>query len=348
MGGSTRIIGRFYPDHFATALKVPLDCAATMNCPAAPGLAVSGAAYAMQPFGFSVTAYGLPRSAGADPSILSLYQNVNADGSTPGPLRLQASKAPDLVKSPPPALPDAQPPAIGYFAVNRGSPADPAAQLTLPTADAPFPPLNGKVAYQLGELYANGSRASGNWGAPTAVYLRAVLPVTRGGTPSATLVAATSMAPAGAPAGTQYEDGLMVVAGRLFVQNVFGSDLLRLPIPLTAQYWSGTAWLASAADDKSTVASAIVPVANGCRKFFAQDPKSGQCTASPLAIAGPVPIVLAKGKGTLVLQAPPRGTVGSVDFTLDNGDAKDWLPSTQARATFGLYRSPLIYLREVY
>jgi hypothetical protein len=50
----------------------------------------------------------------------------------------------------------------------------------------------------------------------------------------------------------------------------------------------------------------------------------------------------------LVLQSPARGTIGSVDYTLDNGDAKDWLPSTQARATFGLYRSPVIFLREVY
>jgi MSHA biogenesis protein MshQ len=117
---------------------------------------------------------------------------------------------------------------------------------------------------------------------------------------------------------------------------------------MTAQYWSGTAWLASAADGNSTVASAIVPAANGCRKSFAQDLKSGPCKANPLTIAGAVPIVLNKGRGTLVLQAPARGTVGSVDYTLDNGEANAWLPSTQARATFGLYRSPLIYLREVY
>jgi hypothetical protein len=37
-----------------------------------------------------------------------------------------------------------------------------------------------------------------------------------------------------------------------------------------------------------------------------------------------------------------------VDFSVGNGVASDWLPSTIGRATFGLYRSPLIYLREVY
>jgi MSHA biogenesis protein MshQ len=49
-----------------------------------------------------------------------------------------------------------------------------------------------------------------------------------------------------------------------------------------------------------------------------------------------------------MLQAPTRGTIGSVDFSVDNGAANTWLPSTIGRATFGLYRSPLIYLREVY
>jgi uncharacterized repeat protein (TIGR01451 family) len=347
MGASTRLIGRFYPDHFATVVsKAPLDCAASMNCPAAPGLAVSGAAYSMQPFEFNVTAYGLPRTPGGGFTILSFYQNVKGDGSTPGPLLLQASKAPNLVKGG--TLADAQPPPIGYFAVQRGTPVDPATLLVQPTATTPFPARTVRLAYQLGDLYANAARGSGNWGAPTPVYLRAVLPETRGGNPSATAIAVSSMAPAGAAAGTQYEDGLMLVSGRLFVSNVFGSDLLRLPVPMTAQYWSGTAWLASAADGNSTVASAIVPAANGCRKSFAQDLKSGPCKANPLTIAGAVPIVLNKGRGTLVLQAPARGTVGSVDYTLDNGEANAWLPSTQARATFGLYRSPLIYLREVY
>jgi hypothetical protein len=83
-------------------------------------------------------------------------------------------------------------------------------------------------------------------------------------------------------------------------------------------------------------------------KFFAADGKSGACKANPLAPAVALPLQLAAGKAVLKLQAPTRGTVGSVDFSVDNGAAKDWLPSTIGRATFGLYRSPLIYLREVY
>jgi uncharacterized repeat protein (TIGR01451 family) len=342
MGSGTRIIGRFYPDHFATVLTKNFDCAASMNCPLAAGAAVSGGAYSMQPFDFSVAAYGLPTAPGGQFTLLYLYQNVKADGTTPGPLKLQASKSPSLVKAGTPA--EAQPPAPGNFALVRGTPVDPATRLAPPTATAPFPEQKASVAYQLGDLYGNATRGSGAWGAPTPVYLRAVLDETRGGTSANTAVAISSMAPAGA----QYEGGLMVVSGRLLVQNVFGSDLLRLPVPLTAQYWNGAGWIASAGDDYSVVASAILPVAGGCRQFFAQDLKTGPCKANPLAVAGAVPILLNKGRGTMVLQAPTRGTIGSVDYTLDNGAANDWLPSTQARATFGLYRSPLIYLREVY
>jgi uncharacterized repeat protein (TIGR01451 family) len=356
MGASTRVVGRFYPDHFETKLpEKKLACAASMNCPTADGVVVNGAAYSMQPFDFTVTAYALPRTDGGNFTALSLYQNVKADGTAPGPLRLQASKAPNLVKTG--TLADAQPPATGYFAAKRGIAIDPTSLLPQATTANPFPALSGTGAaslnvtgatYQLGDLYGNGTRGAGNWGAPAPVYLRAVLPETRAGGTSGTAIAISTIAPAGAPADTQYEDGLLVVSGRLFVQNVFGSDLLRLPVPLTAQYWSGTAWLASSGDDTSAVASAIVPVTNGCRKFFAQDLKTGPCKATPLTIGGAVPIVLNKGRGTLVLQSPARGTIGSVDYTLDNGDAKDWLPSTQARATFGLYRSPVIFLREVY
>jgi hypothetical protein len=161
-------------------------------------------------------------------------------------------------------------------------------------------------------------------------------------------VIVSSLTPTDAAAGTQYEDGLVVIAGRLFVPNVFGSDLLRLPVPLTAQYWSGTAWATVANDNASVVASAIRPVADGCRRFFAQDLKSGPCKANPLTpVAGSLPVTLVAGRGGFILQAPARGTVGSVDYTLDSS-AAPWLPSTRARATFGLYRSPVIYLREVY
>ena len=327
----TRVIGRFYPDHFETQVERGFACAASMACPAVstdpakPSFPVSGGAYSRQPFKVTVTPYGLAR--GTDPSPLSLFQNDAAR-----PVVLSAARAPN----------DPAAPLVGTLS---------GAALPTSSAAADFPALVTAPSYSLGKPYdpsTSATRSAGDWGAPTAVYLRATMTETilvSGGADANPVITSRTAAGSWTP---QYESGLLVVAGRLQVPNVFGSDLLRLPVPLTAQYWSGAAWLASAGDDGSTVAAAIVPVANGCRKYFAQDPRTGQCKANPLTIAGSVPVGLTMGKGTLVLQAPPRGSVGSVDFTLDNGASGNWLPSTQSRATFGLYRSPLIYVRELY
>jgi uncharacterized repeat protein (TIGR01451 family) len=324
----TRVIGRFYPDHFVTTEVTPsFQCASTMGCPlesADPGkptFPLAGAVYSRQPFRYVVTPYSLLHPDG-EAKALSLFQNDRSR-----PVTLSAGKAPN----------DAAAPAMGALGA-----------VTLPTSTGPdnFPSLEGFTTYSVGNPYNPKSRAVNDWGAPTAVYLRAEMTETVAVSVTAQQ---NQVITSRTPANTwtpQYEGGLMVVPGRLFLPNAFGSDLLRLPVPLTAQYWSGTAWLTSTEDSSSTVAKAIAPVS--CRNAFAKDPKTGACKDNPLTIAGPAPLGLNKGKGALILQAPPRGTVGSVDYTLDNGDAKDWLPSTQARATFGLYRSPLIYLREVY
>lgn len=329
MVDGARVVGRFYPDHFVTSAVRKLDCLPPMNCPTAPDVEVEGAVYSMQPFDFGIKAYALPRPDGSQPP-LKLFQNLVIDAAKPRLLVLSASKAPNLA-----AAPD-----TGRFD------ADPAAQLDTPAAANDYPDQQGKLTWRLGDKYDPAKRTVNTWGAPTAVYLRASMKEFRGtGSGSAyTEELITSQTPAGAAAGTRYEDGLVVVAGRLYVANVFGSDLLRLPVPLAAQYWSGSAWLSSSKDDNK-VASSLKPVS--CLRAFAQNLASGACKANALTVAGSVPVPLKAGRGNLVLQAPARGTQGSVDFTVDSLDAP-WLPSTQARATFGLYRSPLIYLREVY
>jgi uncharacterized repeat protein (TIGR01451 family) len=324
----TRVIGRFYPDHFATEVNADFDCLPAMNCPAVssdparPTFPVSGAAYSRQAFSYVVIPYGLPRNGA--PTMLSLFQNDSAR-----PVTVSAAKAPN----------DAAAPASGTLS---------AAALAFSTGPTDFRRMDGTASFSTGNPYNAATattRSTRDWGGPTLVYLRASMLETIRPSGSANPVI-TSRTPANTWT-PQYEDGLLVVAGRLLVPNVFGSDLLRLPVPLTAQYWNGTAWAASASDETSLVASSIRPVDGGCRRFFAQDPKTGLCKPNPLTVAGTGAVGLIHGKGTLVLQAPPRGTVGSVDLTLDSADAP-WLPSTQARVTFGLYKSPLIYLREVY
>jgi uncharacterized repeat protein (TIGR01451 family) len=327
----TRVVGRFYPDHFATEATPNFQCLPQWNCPGDAGVAVTGATYSMQPFTFSVRAFGLPRTGSADPTPLSLYQNMIIDPDKPRPLTVIGAKAPNVSQV-----------AVGRFDT------DPAAQLKPPAAADVFPDLGGQAIWRLGDPYSSAARAVNAPVAPTPVYVRASMDEFRGIKGGSQKVIVSSLTPTTAAAGTQYEDGLMVIAGRLFVPNVFGSDLLRMPVPLTAQYWSGTAWVTVDNDNASVVASAIRPVADGCRKVFAQDPKTGSCNANPLTpVAGSMPVTLVAGRGSFILQAPARGTVGSVDYTLDSS-AAPWLPSTRARATFGLYRSPVIYLREVY
>jgi uncharacterized repeat protein (TIGR01451 family) len=336
----TRVIGRFYPDHFETTAVAPMACPKALNCPTVttdPATTspypVSGAVYAKQPFSFSVEAFGLPRDG--LPTTLSLYQNVSAREVT-----VTAVARPDGEKDP-----------NGKFV----PPTEKDKKLPVDPDPGVYPDLNGIASHTLGTPYSAATQASrsatASWIGPTLIYLRAKQPDTyiTGYTSAGPITAAmeiNSRVPTNAAAGTRYEDGLMVLSGRLFVPNVFGSDLLRLPVQLAAQYWNGTAWASSEGDNASIVATALVP--NTCMRFFAADGKSGACKANPLTPLGNLPLQLADGKVKLMIQPPARGTVGSVDFSVDNGNAKVWLPSTIGRATFGLYRSPLIYLREVY
>jgi uncharacterized repeat protein (TIGR01451 family) len=340
---ATRVIGRFYPDHFETSVVAPIACPTAVNCPLVnpdpaktPPFPVSGAVYAKQPFSFSVEAYGLPRNG--QPSILSLFQNVSGRE-----VAVTAVARPDGVVAP-----------LGTFSY----PAPNTKKLPVALGADDYPDLRAFASHALGTSYSAATQATranaANWIGPTLIYLRAIQNDTvqtwiTGSSPPALATAAlqvNSRVPVSAAAGTRYEDGLMVLSGRLFVPNVFGSDLLRLPVPLTAQYWTGSAWATSDGDSTSLVATSLVP--QTCMKFFAADGKSGACKANPLTAAVSLPLQIGDGKTMLKLQAPTRGTVGSVDFSVGNGVASDWLPSTIGRATFGLYRSPLIYLREVY
>jgi uncharacterized repeat protein (TIGR01451 family) len=320
----TRVIGRFHPDHFMTELTASFDCVDGMNCPAAAGTSVEGATYSLQPFTVQVTAYGLPRDG--QPARLSLFQQAASR-----PIALGAYKAPN----------DSAPPAAGSFAILPGN--------GIPNAAgaADFPALKAQAIYKLGLPFSPDARRAQDWGAPTPIYLRASMnDAIQTAASAKQVVQVSSLVPAGAAAGSRYEDGLMVVAGRLLVQNVSGSELLRMPVGLSAQFWNGKAWLTSASDSFSTVGATIT--LGKCTRSFALS-TAGDCKPGAVALANPgTPVQLEKGLGKLSLQAPGRGNSGSVEFTVGGGDAAAWLPSTRARATFGQYRSPVIYLREVY
>jgi uncharacterized repeat protein (TIGR01451 family) len=326
----TRIVGRFYPDHFETEPTPNFDCLPAMNCPAAPAdasaaaLALRGATYSRQPFKLLVKPCGPLRDGGCP--VLQLFQH-----SSKRQLKLSVAKAPNDVSPLPPA---------------SGGLTGDALPFSSSTGDA-YPVLNAQATYTLGAPYLTTAPRAGNWSAPIPIYFRASMDeaVQASGTPILQKVTVSSIAPA---VSTQYENGLMVVAGRVAVPNLFGSELLRLPVPLTAQYWTGSAWVANGKDNDSKVAADLAPAnASSCTRSFAAGTSPGPCKPGLLSlVGGSAAAQVTEGKVTRFLVSPGRGNSGSIDYIATGSDV--WLPTTAGRATFGLYKSPLIYLREVY
>ncbi|WP_137719855.1 DUF6701 domain-containing protein [Methylobacillus flagellatus] len=141
--------------------------------------------------------------------------------------------------------------------------------------------------------------------------------------------------------------------GRLRLQNAYGSELLPLPVPLEAQYWNGSLYATNTLDSCTTLAASQVAMGNYQGSLAA-------CETS-VSTAG----LLQSGRINLTLSRPGPGNGGSVDLSLNAGAAASgnscvagaattataagfsWFGvNPGARATFGLRRSPLIYLRE--
>ena len=147
--------------------------------------------------------------------------------------------------------------------------------------------------------------------------------------------------------------------GRLNIANAYGSELLPLPVPVEAQYWAGSNFTTHTADTCTSINPASIVMSGytqglaACETFFQPN------TA----------FALTNGRGTLTLRAPGAGNGGSVTLALNVGAAapgsKTCLSATEtnaiagnlsgfgsvnpsARATFGVFKSPLIYRRENY
>ena len=141
--------------------------------------------------------------------------------------------------------------------------------------------------------------------------------------------------------------------GRLRLANAYGSELLNLPVPLSAQYWSGTAFVTNSADNCTALTASNVKL-----------------TALSVVVGG----AFVSGIGSLTLTKPATATAVAVDLCVDLGidpvggtvclatSANKsylqglWAPGTSynndptARATFGIYKGNniFIYQRESY
>jgi MSHA biogenesis protein MshQ len=154
-----------------------------------------------------------------------------------------------------------------------------------------------------------------------------------------------------------FDAGNEIRFGQLVLSNAHGSELLGLPVPIEARFWTGSGFALStqlplpprAPDSCTQLSAADVSLANWQRDLNSPETSvtlSGRFNA---------------GRGNLRLSAPGAGNTGSVDLTvlLDTA-SQSWLQgrwngadyddNPVARASFGLHRGsrPLIYLREIW
>ena len=161
---------------------------------------------------------------------------------------------------------------------------------------------------------------------PVDIYIRAI---------DADAVSSLRATPA-----NSVEGGVKVVSGRIKVNNGYGSELLALSLDAAVQYYTGTVWALSTTDSVTTL---TLPAT------FAITP-SGTTAATMTPASG----TIASGRITINLAKPSAGA-GSATilptaplFLLTGNNSLGVSPSVSGLATFGVYKSPLIYRRENY
>lgn len=157
------------------------------------------------------------------------------------------------------------------------------------------------------------------------------------------------------------EGAATIRSGRVRLLNAYGSERLDLPMSMRAEFWSGS-WQLNAADTCTTTTLAFANVGgppnfsnNTCVRDSGNPGASGMgCAAAGVAArqfreAG---VAGFAGDFNLWLQAPLLAGAINVTATVPNWLQFNWTgagaANPSARATFGVYRSPLIYRRENY
>lgn len=161
-------------------------------------------------------------------------------------------------------------------------------------------------------------------------------------------------------AGNQFRYGVLKLG------SAHGSELNNLPVTVQAQHWNGAAFVTNGADQCTTIPGGSISMDNWQRNL----------AACETAIA-PATLKLAAGRGFFTLARPGNGNHGSTDLRVQLGASASgqactavgasavaavpanlpWLQgrwggaanydtNPSARASFGPYKSPLIYLRE--
>lgn len=151
-----------------------------------------------------------------------------------------------------------------------------------------------------------------------------------------------------------FDAGSAFRQGRLRLANAAGSELLPLPVPLSAQYWNGQGWVTNTQDNCTAIASPPLTL-------FAQTADNQLAAGETVASFN---ATLIAGNGNLRFSAPGAGNHGFLDLSVttpswlrfdwdgvDQGGDGDLLDDApRARAAFGKRRGrdKVIIRRELY
>ncbi|WP_288380173.1 DUF6701 domain-containing protein [uncultured Massilia sp.] len=300
-------VGRVYPASYKTEAGPGFDCLPHMNCPSVGLAAISDAVYSQQPF---------------NATIIALDENGK---ELPN---FDSARYPSLVPKLTLAAVDA--PGTGVSFGTRYTPGfvDTAAAAT-----------TRAVQFGLGAQFG-ADAAKTAWAGPTAVYLRATSDDVRMGTKVVTTSVQDDV-------GESEEGGIMVVNGRLAIDNVIGSELLKTPVPMRAQYWNGKNWENNTSFSTDTLLKTEQAVFSACTNRLQTTNSAGArvCDTAAVKAAGAGAFAVGAGVGKYLLAPTGAGRVGSVRIRMNT---PAWLPSMYGQITIGAYKSPVIYIREVY
>lgn len=161
--------------------------------------------------------------------------------------------------------------------------------------------------------------------APTDVYFRAAESV---GGDGVTSLQTTSV-----------EAALKIASGRIRIANAYGSEKLPLLVPVTVQLYDGTNWVTSVTDSAMTFNSSVAPTGN-----LTLTRMTGAVNC--VSVKNPALAAVSSGVRAISLMA-----TSPCSYNMSLTGTPSYLPiatSFGGQATFGLYKSPLIYRRENY
>ena len=141
------------------------------------------------------------------------------------------------------------------------------------------------------------------------------------------------------PTTTSIEGGVRVVSGRISIPNMYGSERLQLPLTATVQYYNGTNWVTSLTDSVTSFSSALSPGGNLV---------ASNATCAVVKTPDIAPVAVSAGARTLVFSRVAVTPPAPKCITTFSINAPSYLPSSTGSATFGVFKSPLIYRRENY